>query len=246
MKYNSGMSKGAGSDAFPSTLWSEILRAGDEQDSNFQASLEKLCAAYWRPVYVYLRRKGRSEEQAADLTQGFFAHLLEKNLLAKVKEGRGRFRGFLLAVLDYYLANEYRANRAEKRGGGRAPLSLEFQRGENEVRLDPVDPSTPEAAYQRSWALTVLRDALADLKREFESRGLRGHFDAVRDHLSASADRPGYHELSERLGCSMTDVTNLLHHSRKRLGALIRNRLRDTVDTDEAAEEELHFLFDSF
>lgn len=224
------------------TLWSVVLQAQDRDDPHRRTALNRLCEVYWKPVYVYLRRKGRTPADAEDATQGFFAHFLEKDLLDRVDRGRGRFKNFLLAVLEHYLANEYRAAHAEKRGGGAAPLSLDFTAAESEVRLEPSDPETPEMAFRRSWALTVLRNAFEALRREFEKPE---QFAAVQSHLSAAGDRASHEELATRLGVSVADVTNLLHRSRKRLRELIRSAIRETVETEEEVDSEIREMFDS-
>lgn len=231
--------------AFQPTLWSVVLRAKDRRDPHCRTALQRLCELYWRPVYVYVRWKGRSVENAEDATQGFFAELVEKGLLERVERGKGRFRNYLLAVLEHYLANEYRRGRAEKRGGGEAPLHLDFRRAETEVRFEPAGSETPETAFRRSWALAVLQNAFESLRREFEGRGLAGPFDAIRSHLAAEADRGSYEQIAQRLGASVSEVTNLLHRSRRRLRELIVAALRETVDREEDVEEELRELFAS-
>lgn len=211
--------------AFQETLWSSVLRARDDG-----AALGRLVERTWKPLYFYLRRKGRDVEAAKDLTQAFFAHLLEKRLLDRVERGRGRFRGFLIAALEHFLANEYRVAVAEKRGGGKAPVSLDF--AEAETQYAPSLAATPEDLYDRAWAASILREAFEALRAE-----LGGRFEAVRAQLSAGGARPSYAETARTLGVSETDVTNLLHKSRVRLRELLRERVRDTVEGDP--EEEL-------
>lgn len=239
------MSTEAGDGHFQPTMWSVVLRAQDAGDPHRTTALNRLCETYWKPVYVYVRRKGFSAEDAKDATQGFFAHFLENQALDRVQQGRGRFKSFLLAHLEHFLANEYRREHAEKRGGGACPLSLDFARAETEVRVDPPDTETPEALFRRSWGLTVLCNAFEALRKEFAERGLQGHFDAVRAHLSAVADRASYRELAERLGASVADVTNLLHRSRKRLKELIRTALRETVESEADVDDEVRELFEA-
>lgn len=209
---------------FQSTLWSVVLRAKDPP------ALNRLCETYWEPVYVYVRRKGHPPEDAQDRTQGFFAHLLEKGILERV-EKRGRFRNFLITVLEHYLANEYRREHAAKRTRDVAAMESRIREAES-----------PEEALRRAWSLAGLQQAFAALKREFEEKGLPGHFEAVRGHLSAGA-RPSYQELAVRLGCSVSDDTNLLHRSRRRLQSNIREILRETVDSEAELESEIRDLF---
>lgn len=209
---------------FQETLWSSVLRAKDDG-----AALGRLVERTWKPLYFYLRRKGRDVEAAKDLTQAFFAHLFEQRLLERVERGRGRFRSFLIAALEHFLANEYRLATAEKRGGGAKPLSLDF--GEAETQYVPALAETPEDLYTRAWAASVLAGALEDLKRELGDR-----FEALRAHLQADGERPSYRATADRLGLKESDVTNLLHRARQRLGELIVERVRDTVDGDPRDE----------
>ena len=228
-------------------MWSVVLRAKDAADPHRKTALNRLCETYWKPVYVVLRHKGMSEEDAKDATQGFFAHFLEKGAIERVEQGRGRFKGFVLAYLEHWLANEFRKDRAEKRGGGVTPLSLDFVAAETEVRIDPAATAvdTPQAVFRRSWALTVIHGAFDGLRKEFVERGLPGQFDAVRSHLSAAGDRASYQQIAEKLGTSVTDVTNLLHRCRKRLKELIRAQLRETVEAEGDVDDEVKELFES-
>ncbi|MBI3854178.1 MAG: sigma-70 family RNA polymerase sigma factor [Planctomycetes bacterium] len=210
--------------AFPETVWSTVLRAKDDG-----AALGRLIERSWKPLYFYLRRKGRDVEAAKDLTQAFFSHLLERRLMDRVEQGRGRFRGFLLASMEHFLANEYRVATAEKRGGTSAPLSLDFQ--EAETQYAPALAETAESLYTRAWAISVLQGALADLGAE-----LGGRFEPIRAHLSAGEHRPTYRESAAKLGLSEFEFTNLLHKARVRLGELIVARVRDTVDGDPGEE----------
>lgn len=231
--------------AFQPTLWSVVLRARNAADPHGRTALNRLCSTYWKPVYAYLRRKGMSPEDAKDATQGFFVHLLELDALQRVERGRGRFRSYLLAVLENFLANEWRKAHAARRGGGAAPLPLDFTRAETEVRMEPADRETPEAAFRRTWALTVLERSFEALARDFREKGRAEQFEAVRSQLSAAGDRSSYDALAARLGTSVTEVTNLLHRSRKRLRDLIRAELRDTVEAESDLDGEVRELFEA-
>ena len=217
-------SLGGSKAAFPETLWSSVLRAKDND-----ASFGRLIERTWKPLYFYLRRKGRDVEGSKDVTQAFFAHLIERRILDKVEEGRGRFRSFLIAALEHFLANEYRIASAEKRGGGKAPLSLDFNVAE--AQFDAKLGETPEDLYTRAWALEVLQGAMSSLRSELGDR-----FEAVRAHLSADTARPSYRETARALGVSETEVNNLLHRARTRLGQLMIDGVRDTVEGDPSGE----------
>jgi RNA polymerase sigma-70 factor (ECF subfamily) len=216
---------------FAETLWTTVLRAKDDG-----AALGRLIERNWKPIYFYLRRKGRDVEQAKDLTQAFFVHLLEVRLLDRVERGRGRFRSFLLAALEHFLANEYRIARAEKRGGGAPTPSLDFTGAERE--FEPALAETPEDLYLRAWAAGVIKDAMETLRRE-----LGAQFGALRSHLSADGARPTYRESAAALGMTEFDFTNFLRRARLRLRDLILERVRDTVDGP--AEEEMADLLRS-
>src|SRR5262245_23008400 len=156
---------------FATTRWTVVLRAGERAGPEAREALASLCEAYWYPLYAFLRRRGHAPEDAADLTQGFFARLLEKNALAAVRRGRGRFRSYLLAALENHLQNRRRGERAKKRGGGRTPLSLDRADAEERYRLEPAHEMTPERVYKRRWALTLLERALDLLRAEMEAAG---------------------------------------------------------------------------
>jgi RNA polymerase sigma-70 factor (ECF subfamily) len=210
--------------SFSETLWSTVIRARDDG-----AALGRLIEWYWKPLYFYLRRKGRDIEVAKDQTQAFFAHLIEHRLLDRVEKGRGRFRTFLLAALENFLANEYRIATAQKRGGKLTILSLDFAQAESEY--EPALAETPGDLYRRAWATSVLKGALEDLGRELGAR-----FHAVCDHLSVDRERPTYRETAQKLGISEFDVANLLHKARTLLGELIVARVRETVEGDPGDE----------
>ncbi|HEU4339242.1 MAG TPA: sigma-70 family RNA polymerase sigma factor [Planctomycetota bacterium] len=232
--------------AFQPTLWSVVLRAKDPDDPHRRTALNRLLEVYWAPVYVFLRHKGHSPEDAQDATQGFFAHFIELEALGRVDRNKGRFRNYLLALLNHYLANERRKAFAEKRGGRRAPASLDFQRAETEVKFEPADPRKPEDAFRRSWSLSVLESAFDRLRREFEEKGRAAEFEAVKSHLLAAAARPKHQAIAQRLAISLTDVANLLVRSRARLRENIRAILREAVDSDAELEDEMRDFFASF
>jgi len=231
--------------AFKSTLWSIVLRSRAGSESDRRAALERLGRTYWPPLFVYLLRKGYSREDAQDAIQGFFAHFLEKELLDRIDPDRGRFRTFLLFVLERFLANERRIARAEKRGGGAPILSLDFSRAETRVSVPAAPGETPEKAYHRAWGLSVLRQAFETLKVEFEKSKPPGWYEAVCARLQADSDTSTYEEEARRLGCAPADFKNLLYLTRRRLRGLIRESIRDTVDRDEDIDREFMELFNS-
>lgn len=219
---------------FESTIWSDVLHARERTDPERRAALDRLCRAYWSPLHAWLRGRGFSPEDAEDAVQGFLTHFLEKAFVDRADPNRGRFRSYLLKTFENWLANERRIAGAVKRGGGRKPVSLEAA---------PADSETPEDAFNRTWALTVLKNAQDRLRAEFESRNMGSHYAAVCSCLSGSEDRPSYESLAKKLGCTVADVGALLHSTRRRLGELIRSVLRDTVDAESEVEAEVSDIF---
>jgi RNA polymerase sigma-70 factor (ECF subfamily) len=192
---------------------------------------------------VYLRRKGRSTEDSRDIAQGFFAYLLEKGVVERAARDRGRFRSFLIGVLENYLANEHRKASALKRGGGALPFSLDFAWEERLESIEPSDPSTPLSAYNRAWALAVLRRAFEAFRGESLKTQPGKQVEALLLHLQGPADDHTHDGLAARLGRAPGDVKHLLTRSRRRLRELILDQLRDTVETESEVEEELRDLF---
>src|SRR5438034_5806744 len=156
--------------AFTTTHWSVVLTAQDESPAAHEA-LEKLCRTYWRPIFVFLRRQGISQEEAEDITQGFFASLLEHRNLDAVRKEQGRLRSYLLGALKYFLADERRRAMAIKRGKGQRLIPLEALSANERAEMEPADPVTAEQIYERRWASTVLEHVLALLKNEYVAAG---------------------------------------------------------------------------
>ncbi len=230
---------------FHTTHWSIVSRAADVESPDSLAALEKLCRAYWFPLYAYVRRRGHEVEEARDLTQGFFAVLLEKNYVADADMSRGRFRTFLLASLGHYLANEWNRAQTKKRGGGMTHFSLDALDAENRYRLEPADESSPERYYDRRWAEAVLATVLAQLRREFEDTGRGQRFDDLKGHLLGDSEAVPYEELAARMGIGLTGVRSVVHRLRKRFAALVRSEIAQTVTSRAEVEDEIRHLFQS-
>lgn len=238
----------AGDPNFRSTLWTLVLRAKEPDAPGRREALETLIQRYWKPVYFFARRRGGDPEGAKDLVQGFFAALLEKNFLQYVDRGRGRFRTFLLTAFEHHAADQRDAERAQKRGAGRAPLPLDFPRADTEFSREPAAKDVdPTRRYRRDWALQVLAQALASLKAAYEGEGRREEFDAFRLHLSYAAEKaPSYQEVAGRLGISESDVRNRLHRARGRYRDTILEVIRAYTETPEEAQDELRELLSAF
>src|SRR5688500_10658487 len=162
-KADFGADPAFGGEQFNTTHWSVVLLAGKSEDSKAQAALEQLCRSYWYPLYAYVRRKGHSPHDAQDLTQDFFARLLEKNYIQLAAPERGRFRSFLLKSLNNFLVNEWVRNNAQKRGGGRTLVSLDEEDAERIYQQEPVNGLAAESLYDKRWAMTLLERAMVRL-----------------------------------------------------------------------------------
>ena len=210
---------------FATTRWSLVLAAGESDDSSHaQRALSELCEQYWYPLYAYVRRRGHDAEDARDLTQAFFAKLLEKRDLAHAEPARGRFRTFLLTAMKNFLAGEWRKKNAQKRGGEVTTLALDFDSAEETYQLEPRHGQDPEALYHRRWALDLLDRALTELQQHYEKTGRGELFEALKGSVSGDLDLP-YAELAPRL--DMSEGT--LRTAASRLRSRWRQRLRDMV-----------------
>lgn len=223
--------------AFATTRWSLILAAGERSDR----ALEELCATYWPPLYAYARRAGHDPERAADLTQAFFAALLDGRALAAADPTRGRFRSFLLTSMKNFIAGEWRKAHAEKRGGAVETLSLDFDAAEQSYALEPAGQLTPEAIYERQWALGVLSQAIAKLRAIYEAEGKVELFDGLKDYLGGEAEAP-YAELSRRLGRSEGSLRTAATRMRARWQGELRTLIAETVGRPDEVEDELRLL----
>lgn len=242
-------------DAFRTTRWSIVAAAGrwraDAQSDEARAALGELIEAYWPPLYAYARRRGQDSEGAADLVQGFFARLVEKGSLEAEDDGRARFRAFVLRAFQHFMANQAAAARAAKRGGGASPLSLERaslereERGANEWRELGI-AETPERAFERRWALQVMRHALVRLELEQDQAGRSQLFAELRAHLAPGETPPSHAEVAARVGSSEGAVKVALHRLRRRYGELVRDEvagtLRDPGEVDAELEELMRAL----
>lgn len=228
-------------DPFANTQWSVVLAARDPVRATM--ALEALCQTYWRPLYAYVRRHGHSPEDAQDLTQAFFARLLEKRWLDVVAPERGRFRAFLLVALKRFLANEWDKAGAQKRGGAAIIVSLDAEtRYQHEAR----DPLTPDRLFDRQWALAVLDRVLDRLRGEHDTADKQRLFEALRGTLSGDQPEGGYAELGLRLGMSEGAIKVAVHRLRKRYRELLRTEIAQTVTDPRQVTEELRDLFAAF
>lgn len=223
---------------FPTTRWSLIVESRRTPNPESPAALETLCGAYWFPLYFFARRQGETAENAQDLTQGFFACLLEKRYLDDFDRERGKFRTFLLTAFRHYSSNERERNRAEKRGGGQSGVSLHLQDAERCYQLEPSHDETPERIYERRWAMTLLERALARLRAE---AGPSAQFDSLRGFLTGESGI-SYKELAATLDTTEGALKTAVHRLRHRFAGLLRDEIADTVARPEDTEGELRYL----
>jgi RNA polymerase sigma-70 factor (ECF subfamily) len=224
---------------FPETRWSIVLRAGDGAAPASRKALAELSRAYWYPVYAFIRRTGRSAEDSCDLTQGFFTRLLAKNDLAAADPGRGRFRSFLLASVKHYLANAWDRERAEKRGGGEALLSIDAADAEGRYRVEPAHDLTPERIFERRWALIVLERTLSALADEYARRGKGALFERLEGSLLGQDDDVRQRALAAELGLTPGALRVALHRMRERYHRLLEAEIVHTVEGVAEVEAEL-------
>jgi len=228
---------------FASTHWSVVRRAGTATSVESMAALDRLCRQYWQPLYYFVRRRGYNEQDAQDLTQGFFARLLEKGSIEAADRARGRFRTFLLTALQNYLTNEWdRANR-QKRGGGQQILSLEHpESAEAGYQLLPPDTASPDQLYERRWAQAVLEAVLRRLRQEFDGRSGPGRFDVLKEFLFSDRGEVSYADAAARLGLSESAAKSAIYRFRQRYGELFAEEIAQTVERPEDVDDEIRHL----
>jgi DNA-directed RNA polymerase specialized sigma24 family protein len=229
-------------DHFATTRWTLVVQAGGKETGIADRALADLCLAYWYPLYAYVRRQGRSREDAEDLTQAFFARFLEKNYLAGLSAERGRFRAFLLAAMKHFLANEWdKANRL-KRGGGAVPLSLDWQAADERFHIEPADPDSPEKSFDREWALALLERVLQRLEAECEGAGKGALFSSARGYLMIGETAIPYADAARALGVEESAMRVAVHRLRKRYREILRAEIAQTLADPAMVEEELRSL----
>lgn len=226
---------------FATTHWSVVLAAQGASPVAQQA-LEKLCRSYWRPLYGFIRRQGHGPEEAQDLTQGFFAQLLERRDLDVVRREKGRLRSYLLVSLKHFLANERQRARAIKRGGGQSLIPLEELKTVERAVLEPADTLTADLIYERHWALRVLEQVLARLREERRAAGDTMLFEQLEKLLADEPGRPSQAEIAAELGMSENAVKQAFHRLRARYRQILREEIAHTVTAPGDVEDELRHL----
>ncbi len=224
---------------FETTHWSMVVAAGGTGSTEAAAALATLCERYWSPLYAFIRRSGYDCHTARDLTQSFFATLLEKGYVKDADRERGKFRTFLLASVRHHLSKVRERDRAQKRGGGRTILSLDFEAGEERYRLEPADDRTPERVFLRRYALTLLETVLARLKEEHRVKGKGDLFDALTPFLGGGGPLTSQREVAEKLGMTQGAVKVALHRLRRRYREILRGEIAETVSDPTLVDEEI-------
>jgi len=224
---------------FPTTRWSRVARAGEP------SALAELCLAYWYPIYALIRRKGNSPDQALDLTQAYFARLIEKGTIAAADPTRGRFRSFLRSDCTFFLANQRDQNQALKRGGGARIFSIDRQDAETRFVREPAHEETPERQFERDWALSLLDRAIGRLDRFYQTSGRGETFRKLRPIMTNEHETPRFAELAMELNTTEAALRTAVHRLRARFADELRAEIAETLDdpTPEAIADELRDLF---
>ena len=228
---------------FNTTHWSVVLAAGKTTSPDSSRALASLCQTYWYPLYAYIRRQGRSPHDAQDLTQAFFARILEGNLLQLAAREKGRFRSFLLTSLKNFLSDEWDKGRAQKRGGGQRVLSLDERTTEDRYRLEPADPMSAEKLFERRWALTLLEQVWQRLEQEYAAANKAKLFKHLHVVLIGEKSSTTYAELGAQLHLTEGAVKVAVHRMHRRYRELLRAEIASTVASPGDIDDELRQLF---
>ncbi len=233
-------------DIFATTRWSVVVAARGDDHAPAARALEELCGAYWYPLYAYVRRRGHSREDAEDLTQSFFAKFLEGKNLSGLDAQRGRFRAFLLAALKHFLANEWDKTQRQKRGGGVPHLSLDWGTADSQFQLAAKATVSPDLAFDREWAVTLLARTLDDLRAQSVTEGNAAQFDLLKPYLTADGGEAPQADIAAQLGMEPGAVRAALHRLRRRYRQILRHEVAETLADPAQADEELRALFAAF
>ena len=223
-----------------------MLAAGKRHTPQSDEALGQLCRTYWFPLYAYVRRRGHAKADAEDLTQAFFARFLEKNYLAGLSAGRGRFRAFLLASLKHFLANEWDKSQRQKRGGGVAPLSLDWETADTKFQVAATAEPSPDKAFDREWAVTLLARVIERLRAECETEGKARQFEQLKVFLTAGKGVASHADVAQALGMDEGAARVAAHRLRKRYRELLRDEIAHTLADPAQVDEEMRALFGAF
>ena len=232
---------------FQTTCWSVVLSARNTEQSSddWRTSLEALCQNYWYPLYAYLRRKGYAPNDCQDLTQDFFAKLIEKDFLEAIDPERGRFRWFMMDAIKKFAANWNAKQSAKKRGGDRQIFSLQFEDGESRYQREPTDGLTAEKLFERRWTLELLDRAMDSLQQTYLENGKQRHFEALKVFLTADSSPPSYAEVAKTLGLSGAAIKVAVHRLRDKYRDCVHRQVADTLDDEDSLEDEFNRLLET-
>lgn len=208
-------------------------------------ALAKLCQIYWFPIYTYIRKRQHSREEACDLTQEFFARLLEKDGLSSADPDRGRFRSYLLGAVKHFLANEWDYNHRQKRGGACQTISLDSELAESRYARDPAHNVSPDRIFERSWALTLLESVLSRLRQEHAEQGKEGIFEKLKGYLIGEHPGLSYQQVGAELQMSEGAVKVAVYRMRQRYEGLIYDEIAHTVSSPDDVQDEIRRLLDA-
>jgi RNA polymerase sigma-70 factor (ECF subfamily) len=219
-----------------------VLAAGEQDSSQGQEALARLCRTYWLPVYAFVRKRGHTPDQAKDLTQDFFASFLKKNSVARAVRERGRFRSFLMTSVDNFLRNTHERDQAQKRGGGSSLVSLDDQDAEAYYLAEPADELDPAKHFELRWVLTILDRVMQRLRKEYLEVDRADLFEALQNHLWGDIESIPYSQLGEKFGLSETNIKVTAHRLRQGYRALLREEISQTVAQPAEIDDEIRYL----
>jgi RNA polymerase sigma-70 factor (ECF subfamily) len=227
---------------FVTTHWSLIRRAARTDVAEAEAALSELCRTYWYPLYTFIRRQGRNPHDAEDLTQAFFAKLLDKNYVDAAAKEKGRFRTFLLTALKRFLANEWDREHAQKRGGFQPMLSIDQERAEARFAAEPACAALPDVLFDQQWAAALLDQVMQRLGDEYAASGRAALFELLRSRLAPDASAPPYAEVAKQLHLSEAAIKMAVQRLRARYRQILREEISQTVSAPEEIEDEIRYL----
>lgn len=228
---------------FTTTRWSVVLAAGDQKTADGERALAWLCEQYWYPLYTYARHRGHGPHEAEDLAQGFFVRVVERQIFSAVNAERGRFRAFLLACFNHFMAEEWAKSQTQKRGGGRQAVPLDEAAAESRFQRDFTHTSHPELDFDRAWALTLLERVFTRLQSECEAEGKGGRFAVIRGFLQTEREGRSYEEASAKLGVTSATLRGIVFRMRQRFREMVVDEIRHTVADSNEVADELRHLF---
>ena len=229
--------------AFIPTRWTVVLSASDPTSPHAAAALETLCRAYWYPLYAFVRRRGHAPPEAQDLTQEFFARLLEHNWVAHADRHKGRFRSFLLMAMKRFLAKEWEKARTLKRGGQVRFVPLQWDTAETRYAQEPADTCTPDLVFEKQWALVLLKSVLDQLRADYAQQGKGALFQTLEPCLVGSRETQPYAALAAQLGMTEAAVKVAVSRLRERYRKCLKEEIAHTVASPAEVDEELRHLF---